>query len=175
VIPFDLGNMLMLTPQVEEPKLREFCGYATAVLEGHPIVRVVYSDESGVGSKNEGPIALVTAIVVNIDKCWPGIESEMADILKQTPKTLLERQRELKGARLYSALRKDIPEREAARRTLGRTLAITANESIPMFYGAVDREGYDRYAASVKRSGTELYRGREKDRAESKIATCADV
>lgn len=129
---------------------------------GTQAVRVAYSDESGVGSKKDEPLTVVTAIVMNMDKCWPTVESELKKIISDTPKSLVHEDRELKGSLLYSAARKDIPEACQARESLARTLAITVNEGIPIFYGAVDREGYDRSLP-------------QDERKREKLATSADV
>jgi hypothetical protein len=108
----------------------------------------VYSDESGVGSKTDELISVVTAIVMNMDKCWPAVEPELRSIFGDTPTQLLFEGRELKGSTLYSAARKPIPEAPKARDVLARILAITINEGIPIFYGAVDRAGWDANVAS---------------------------
>ncbi len=107
---------------------------------GSQIVRVLYSDESGLGSKATEPIVVVAAIMMNMDKHWSKVESELSDVLADTPKNLLHEGRELKGALLYSAVRKKIRK---ASEILIRTLAVVENCRIPVFYGAADRKGHE--------------------------------
>jgi hypothetical protein len=113
-------------------------------------VKVAYSDESGLGSIEKEPISVVTAIVMSMDKTWPALEAEMREIVRDTPESLLYKERELHGALLYSAARKEIPEKEVAREILARTLAVTINEGIAIFYGAVDRKGWHEYATKTR-------------------------
>jgi hypothetical protein len=112
-------------------------------------LRAAFSGESGFGSKKVGPIAVVAAIVLNLDDCWPMVESEMANILQQTPKQLLHRGRELRGSNLYSSLQLDITQREAAREILTRILMVARNQAIQICFHAVDRQGYDAFSLSL--------------------------
>jgi hypothetical protein len=142
---------------------------------GNKTVRVVYSDESGVGSKKDEPITVVTAVLMNMDKCWPAVESELRKIATETPKNLLYEERELKGSLLYSAAGKNIPEAPKAREILARVLAITINESIPVFYGAVDRVGYDAHASAHRVQGADPEKeGKAHDRAFDACAALVD-
>ncbi len=70
---------------------------------------VAYSDESGVGSIKKEPITVVTAVVMNVDTQWEGVESDLWKARFGTPKGLLEK-RALKGKYLYRAIRKGDPE-----------------------------------------------------------------
>lgn len=108
---------------------------------GSETVRVVYSDETGMGAKRDEPITVVAAIMMNMDQHWPAVEAELNAVRADTPKTLLHEERELKGALLYSAVRKKIKK---ASEILARTLMVVENCRIPVFYGAVDRKGYDK-------------------------------
>jgi len=116
-------------------------------------VRIAYSDEAGAGDIESDPVALVTAILMNMDKHWAKVEAEMRAIVASVPDALLEVHREgkeqrlvareLKGKILYQAIRKGD---EQAKEILKRTLAVTSDYSIPIYYGAIDRKGYIDYA-----------------------------
>jgi hypothetical protein len=108
-------------------------------------VRVVYSDESGVGGIEKEPITVVTAIVINMDRNWNEIEDELHTIRLSTLPQLLENKRSLKGRLLYSAPRKNIPEAADANAILKRILALPVKYGIAIFYGAVDRKGLLNY------------------------------
>ncbi len=142
----------MLTPTTEKRNIdqgnQRYRGTATGLV-GAKKLKVAYSDESGCGSIESEPISVVAACIMNLDKCWPAVESEMAKIGADCPPTLLYAPfgpdnpvRELKGSLFYSAARKNIPEATQARDILSRILAITVNERIPIYYGAVDRQGW---------------------------------
>lgn len=107
---------------------------------GKTIVRVVYSDESGVGSIKTEPLTVVTAIVLNIDNQWEPVEAALHRAEAMTPRKLLFKE-QLKGSLLYGAVRKGVPR---ARKALTEILSIPARERIGIFYGAVDRAGCHR-------------------------------
>ena len=124
-------------------------------------MRVVYSDESGTGGKDYEPVTVITALMMNMDEHWPRIESALAQIKADTPSVLLDdKTGELKGSHLYSAMRKAErshafgqqidPNLEKARDILLRLLAVPEDYSIPIFYGAVDRLGYDTTIAPAR-------------------------
>ena len=113
-------------------------------------MRVVYSDESGVGSVEKEPLSIVTAIVVDLDHSWPAVETKLREIVNDAPTNLLHKQEELRGTLLYSAIRKDIPERPMAREILTRVLELTVTDGIQICYGAVDRKGWDEYAIHTR-------------------------
>lgn len=124
-------------------------------------MRVVYSDESGVGDKEREPITVITALMVNMDRIWVSAEKELRHIRDETPAILLHEGRELKGKNLYSAVRKvdrlkregkddpDLRTLEKAIDILRRLLAVPINYRIPIFYAAVDRAGYDTYGVNA--------------------------
>jgi hypothetical protein len=109
-------------------------------------VRVAYSDESGVGDSKE-PVTVVTAIVINMDRAWRSVERVLEELVLHTNPKLLEEKRggqALKGRLLYSAIRrKDIPENPEADKALRKALAIPGLCGISIFYGALDRKGYE--------------------------------
>lgn len=100
-------------------------------------MRVVYSDESGVGSLKKEPLTVVTAIVLNADDQWESVEAALRVAEMGTPRNLLHN-RQLKGSLLYSAVRKGLPLGSGK---LKEILSIPAREKIGIFYGAVDRAG----------------------------------
>ncbi len=110
-------------------------------------LRVVYSDESGVGNIDKEPITVVTAIVVNMDRDWESVENDLRRVISSTPKSLLDNGRSLKGKNLYSLIRKNIQESGSATEILNRVLAIPIKYRIAIFYGAVDRNGLQNYQA----------------------------
>jgi uncharacterized protein DUF3800 len=112
-------------------------------------LRVVYSDESGVGNPTKEPITVVAAIVINMDRDWHSIENDLRTIISETPPDLLENNRSLKGRNLYSLIRKNIPGSERATDILNRSLGVLIKYRIAVFYGAVDRAGLQNYQADL--------------------------
>lgn len=119
-------------------------------------MRVVYSDES-----ENGPITVITALMINMDRDWVPLESELKKIRSETPTLLLRDGREFKGSDLYGAMRKverwaasgktddpDLKSLQKAEGILHRLLAVTVNFDIPIFYGAADRAGCEAFAAA---------------------------
>jgi Protein of unknown function (DUF3800) len=157
---------LMLTVNQESATVRRKNSYRGSLvgLLKEVAVRVVYSDESGMGSTKDEPITVIAALMMNMDEHWPNIEAELARIKSEIPSSLLHEEREIKGGRLYSAERKvqrlravgeqPAPDLEKARDILFRILAITANYPTPIFYGAVDRLGYEAEVKNRPRSAT---------------------
>ena len=127
-------------------------GYLVARTCRGLIVRVVYSDESGVGNIDKEPITVVTAIVINMDRDWKKIESDLRKVQAETPFQLLENQKILKGRLLYSALRKGD---SAAEQALKEILAIPVRYRCAIFHGAVDRKGLLNYQQTPNISDVE--------------------
>jgi hypothetical protein len=123
-------------------------GALTGVI-GAKRLRVAFSDESSVGSKQLEPIAVATALVMNLDECWPAVEAEMRKIIQETPKHLLHAGQELRGSELYRALREDSPARAAAHEVLTRSLMVAQNQAIQICFHAVDRSGYEAFSANL--------------------------
>jgi Protein of unknown function (DUF3800) len=120
-------------------------------------MRVVYSDESGTGNIKQQPIAVVTAILLNIDDQWESIERELSRIkIYHIPVGLMHRERgdirlstlfqnpELKGDRLFKGLRGKIRDvaPEQAVEALTQILSVAVRNKVQIFYGAIDRAGY---------------------------------
>jgi hypothetical protein len=130
---------------------------------GNVTLRVVYSDES-----EPKRIVVVAALIMNLDRIWPLIFPLLTKIKADTPAILLSKQGELKGSILYPAIKKvrqprasvqllsDLEQLKQAESILNRLLAIPRNYSIPIYYGATDKDGYQRYAITLpKISGQE--------------------
>ncbi len=125
-------------------------------------MRIVYSDESGLGQIDSEPITVITALMIDMDSVWIAAEKELRKIRDETPTVLLHEGRELKGKTLYGAVRKvkrliaagrdqHDPEVKTLDKSVGllyRILAVPINYSMPIFYGAVDRAGYVPYQVS---------------------------
>lgn len=152
----------------ENPYRRVLHGF----LEDKNIVKVVYSDESGVGAKDE-LLTVVTAILVNMDEQWHLIEPTFSKIRNGLPDNLLEGGRAVKGRILYGALRKNIPESPLARDALASILALPANLKIPIYYGAVEREGFAKFHSRVRTADHEQ-RMTEYDVAFEQCLACVD-
>jgi len=117
-------------------------GSFIGLIGGDVTVRVVYSDESGVGDKRE-PITVVTAIILNMDRAWKSVHDALDDFVLKTPDNLLEVKsngaRVIKGRTLFSAIRKSLP---TADEKLREVLQIVVDNGIAVCYGAVDREEF---------------------------------
>jgi len=120
-------------------------------LLGSTIVRVVFSDESGVGGDDQ-PLTVVTAILLNLDNQWDPIRRELEFTRVATPRKLLSRehlpQGEFKGSLLFKGLRNKVnrvrPSKAAE--ILCRILLLVPKHSIHIFHGAVDRAGAKNFA-----------------------------
>lgn len=133
---------------LETPELR--CWSFTAVAPERVIVRVVFSDESGVGSIHKEPITVVTAIVLNMDQQWVPVSNALHAILsdaRKNHKGLLEQGRSLKGKLLYSAIRRGIVEADQILRCI---LAVPIDQKILVFQSAVDRGEFESYRGILK-------------------------
>jgi hypothetical protein len=106
-------------------------------------VRVVYSDESGLGGLEAEPLTVVTAICINVDEHWDAIERELTDVIYAIPsRKLLAKGSELKGRKLFKSLRRRIPGAEEA---LKATLSVAIRQKVPIFFAAIDRQGFRRF------------------------------
>jgi hypothetical protein len=117
---------------------------------GSVIVRVAFSDESGVGSKKDEPITVVTAVVLNMDRQWEPVSNGLYSIIgaaREKYAELLERKHALKGKLLYSAIRKKIPGADSILRA---TLELVIEEKLLVFYSAIDRTEFENYRGLLK-------------------------
>ena len=124
-------------------------------------MRIGYSDESGMGNIQREPVTVVTAIVINVDRDWDDIERDLGSVRLHAPDYLLEAGRVLKGKKFYGLLRKDAEvherdlsevvarqieeEADQTKHFLHQVLAVLIKYRIPIFYGAVDRQGLINY------------------------------
>jgi Protein of unknown function (DUF3800) len=108
-------------------------------------VRLIYSDESGVGDVRVEPITVVAAIMINADTQWKLIEAEVMAILDLLPPH--KRGDEFKGSRLFGQLSKGNNEL-----ILRRFLSLIPQFDIPVSVGAVHREGWRRHCGETNNS-----------------------
>jgi hypothetical protein len=122
-------------------------------------LRVVYSDESGTGDIKRQPIAVVTAIMLNMDDQWGRIEHELsATKINHIPRGLmlwegerrmsnLTRNLEVKGDRLFKGIRGKIRgiEPQKAAEALTQVLSVAVRNGVQIFHGAIDRAGLDEW------------------------------
>jgi hypothetical protein len=103
------------------------------------IVRVIYSDETGIGNVKEEPIAVVVAVMFNMDTQWTPVTAEITAAVhkSQSRRKLLKENSEISGQLLYKALRSG--RHPEAKEFLTDLLVIPYKLHIPIFYGAVDR------------------------------------
>jgi hypothetical protein len=139
--------MSMLTPDVDKLG-KDVTGWppcktrskSALVKLGDEFVRVIYSDESGLGGFEAEPITVVAAICINVDERWQAVETELADAVYAVPsRKLLVRGSELKGRKLFKCLKKGMP---GAAETIAKILSTTVNNKIPIFFAAIDRKGF---------------------------------
>jgi len=114
------------------------------VRTGESLVRVVYSDESGLGGSIEKePVTVVTAIMLNMESQWEPVERDLSvihnDVLLKD-RRLLRDGWEIHGKELFKAVRR---HDEKAKNALSLILNIPNIHSVPIFYGAVDRAGFN--------------------------------
>jgi hypothetical protein len=119
------------------------------------LVRVVFSDESGVGSEDQ-LITVIAAIMVNLDKQWDlliaDIEEILADVFKDAGKAT---EYEIHGDRLAKDLKSGREKGKYSEELLHRLLLLPAKHQFPIFYGATERAGYEKqeeYLKGLRRS-----------------------
>lgn len=113
------------------------------VLDGKPIVRAVFSDEST--TKNDQPITVVAGILLNLDtQCDPlinDIEAALAAAYGNEGRSTFH---EMKGSKLARDLRTGREEGQHAAAVLDRVLPLVHSHQFTIFYGALDHQGYVR-------------------------------
>jgi hypothetical protein len=117
-------------------------------LLGSTIVQIVFSDESGCGDDTViEPLAVVTAILLNMDNQWEPVRKELEAIRVMMPPKLLDKKHfsltEIKGSLLFKGLRNKINKilPSTAAEALCRILLLVPKHSIHIFHGAIDRVG----------------------------------
>jgi hypothetical protein len=108
------------------------------------IVRVVYSDESGLGGDlDKEPITVVAAVLFDMDSQWYPVELDLSEAISRIPRKLLFKRCELKGQLLLKAItKKRDADATAAERGLTEVLSLVPKHRLYIFHGAVDRKGY---------------------------------
>lgn len=103
-------------------------------------VRVVFSDETGLGSIKKEPLCVVVALMMNVDSQWDAVHSDCRKPWLTLRKRL--KAKELKGHELLSHLRrKHDPEIDTVLRA---TMGTLAKHGVPVFYEAIDRAGLEK-------------------------------
>lgn len=122
----------------------------TATLRvGESVMKVVYSDESGTGgSLKKNPIIVVTGLLLNLDHQWIPVrddfESALKDIYGLSDSQLAHFA--VKGHRLYQQIERGD---ERASNLMKRLMAIPYRRKVPIWYGAVDRDGYKYHMENI--------------------------
>jgi Protein of unknown function (DUF3800) len=106
---------------------------------GSEIVRVVYSDETGLGGSEE-PITVATAIMLNMDSQWDPLEAAIEESLLKAMSAERAKRYEIKGKNLFYDVRK---KRLKSEQLLIDLLLIAEQHKIPIAFAAVDRAGYE--------------------------------
>ena len=107
--------------------------------ERKTVVRVVYSDESGIGSEKDEPITVVAGLMLNIDSQWHPVLESIERSLRETLGKEDISTYEIKAKTLYYQIRRSDPTATALMTAL---MKIPQQHLIPVFYGAIDRAGY---------------------------------
>lgn len=115
-------------------------------------VRVVYSDETGIGdSIRKEPITLVAAIMLNMDSQWSPIKNDVECALSSLMTPERAARYELKGKKLFSGIRKGYG---TPFKILSASLNILARHKVPIFYGAVSRIAYQQLTKRINASSS---------------------
>jgi hypothetical protein len=107
-------------------------------LVGSAIVRVLYSDESMTETRE--PITVVAAIMLNMDAQWMAVRDAVEGALGEVMTGDRIARYEIKGQKLFHDLAAKRPD---ATTLLRRLCSIPTEQLIPIFFGAVDRIGYE--------------------------------
>jgi hypothetical protein len=122
-------------------------------------VRVVYSDESGIGSEKDEPLTVVTALMLNIDSQWRPVLESIEEALHE----ILDREDistyEIRARNLYHQIRRDDP---TAKALMSALMKIPQQHLVPVFYAAIDRAGYMYFMREIYTPS--VYRERAKER-----------
>ena len=126
-------------------------GLATVLLgrERKTVVKVVYSDESGTGgSVKENPIIVVTALVLNIDSQWKPVRDDFELALKEVCGFSDDQLAHyvVKGKSLYHKIERGDSK---AIELMQRLMAIPFRQKVPVWYGAIDRDGYKYHMENI--------------------------
>jgi len=90
------------------------------------------------GSMEKEPLTVVAALMLNLDSQWGPVERDLKAL---EPKKIYE----FKGTRLFRDLRNGRLKEEANRLLCG-VLSLPVKHKLPIFYAAIDRLGFQRFA-----------------------------
>jgi hypothetical protein len=107
--------------------------------EPKTVVRVIYSDESGIGSEKDEPITVVAGLMLNIDSQWHPVLESIEQSLRETLGKEDISTYEIKAKNLYHQIRRGDP---TAKALMAALMKIPQQHLVPVFYGAIDRAGY---------------------------------
>jgi Protein of unknown function (DUF3800) len=114
-------------------------------------MKVIFSDESGVGSEAEEPITVITALMLDLDSQWEPLISDVETTLATTLKGPGQATGyEIKGDRLSKDLRSGRGYREQATQILNGLLSLPTKHQFPIFYGSFDRAGFKKVEDYLK-------------------------
>ncbi|MFI5398652.1 MAG: DUF3800 domain-containing protein [Candidatus Binatia bacterium] len=115
-------------------------------------MRVIYSDEAGIGDERVEPITVVAAVIVHPDDQWSGISEAIEQILHDLVPAEKHATFEFKAGRLFSRIVKN-------EKLVRRFLRIIGDYKLPVAVGAVDRaalRGWARRELRKTLSATEV-------------------
>jgi hypothetical protein len=99
------------------------------------VVRVVYSDESAVGGMSG--LMLVSAILLNMDSQWMPVRDSIEAAVEETYGNV--DRFVIKGKSIYHQIEHG---EKKAKELMERLMAIPKQHLVPIWYGAVDRDGF---------------------------------
>src|SRR5258708_28413467 len=99
--------------------------------ERKSVVRVVYSDESGVGSEHDEPLTVVAALMINIDSQWHPLLESIEQTLRRILRTKDVSRYEIKARNLYHQIRRNDRKAKALMSAL---MKIPQQHLAPVFY-----------------------------------------
>jgi hypothetical protein len=103
------------------------------------LVRIIYSDEAGIGDEVVEPILVVAAVMIDGDHQWPVIDFVIQGILDKYVPAERRDSFEFKASRLFGQLSKGSNEV-----ILREFLRIIETFQLPVLWGAIDRVGMRR-------------------------------
>ncbi len=114
--------------------LRDTCATPTANGKAPTVVRLIYSDETGVGSEADDPLTVVAAVLIHADEQWGPIETAIRALETDLVPPRRHGRYEFKASRLFR--RRRVGDNGEI---LRRFLAIIREHELPVSYGAVPR------------------------------------
>jgi hypothetical protein len=109
-------------------------------------MKVVYSDESGLGGEPDGPHTVVTGLMLNVDSQWQPVLELLEEALQEFLGQDDTSNYEIKGRTLYRRIKNGDRKAETLLRVL---VNIPSRCLVPLFSGAVNCAGYQRFTREV--------------------------